>query len=133
MVKNKISPTDKFEIGFCEGLLQKKPDFYEAMVLLGDLYTRVGRYQDGLAMDEKLYQLDPENPGILYNLACSYSLTNQVDLSFRSLKKAVNCGYDDFRHMEYDTDLENLKKDIRFQKYYANLYKKKTAPVENNG
>jgi len=133
MVKSKISPTDQFEIEFYEGLLKKKPDFYEAMVLLGDLYTRTGRYQDGLGMDEKLYQLDPQNPVILYNLACSYSLTNQIDLSFRSLKKAINCGYDDLYHLEHDADLENLRKDLRFQKYYSNLHKKKTAPVENNG
>lgn len=136
MVKKKISPTDQFEIDFYEGLLQKKSDFYDAMILLGDLYTRVGRYHDGLAMDEKLYQLDPENPVILYNLACSYSLTDQIDLSFRSLKKAVNCGYDDFYHMEHDGDLENLRKDRRFQKYYANVHKKKVTHaenIENNG
>ncbi|MGE0268471.1 MAG: hypothetical protein AB7S78_08470 [Candidatus Omnitrophota bacterium] len=133
MVKNKTTSTDQFEIEFYEGLLKKKPDFFEAMALLGDLYTRVGRYQDGLAMDERLYQIDPQNPVVLYNLACSYSLLDQIDLSFRSLKKAINCGYDDFFHIEQDSDLENLKKDLRFQKYFTTLYKKRTAPVENNG
>lgn len=133
MVKNKITSTDQFEIEFYEGLLKKKPDFFEAMALLGDLYTRVGRYQDGLAMDEKLYRVDPQNPVILYNLACSYSLLDQIDLSFRSLKKAINCGYDDFYHIEQDSDLDNLKKDSRFQKYLMNLHKKRTASIENNG
>ncbi|MBP9853345.1 MAG: hypothetical protein KBD53_00590 [Candidatus Omnitrophica bacterium] len=127
MVKLKTSNTDQFEIEFCEGLLKKIPHFFEAMVLLGDLYTKVGRYQDGLAIDEKLYQIDPENPVILYNLACSYSLMNHIDLSFRSLKKAITCGYDDYRHIEHDLDLENLKKDKRFQKYFAALNKKRTT------
>ena len=56
MVKLKVSDTDQFEIEFYEGLHKKIPDFLEVMVLLGDLYTKVGRYQDGLVMDEKLYQ-----------------------------------------------------------------------------
>ena len=34
-----------FEIKFCEGLIAKKPDFVEALVLLGDLYTKKGMYK----------------------------------------------------------------------------------------
>ncbi len=130
MAKKRISKTDAFEIQFYEGLIAKKPDFFDAMALLADLYTKVGRYEDGLVLDEKMYQIDPENPIILYNLACSYSLVNKVDLSFRTIKKAIKCGYEDFDHLDADKDLRNLKKDQRFQKYYSALTSKRNRVNE---
>ncbi len=121
--KKRISKTDAFEIQFYEGLLRKKPDFVEAIALLADLYTKVGRYREGLTLDERLYKVDPENPIILYNLACSYALLDEVDLAFRSIKKAIKYGYNDFEHLENDKDLKALKADRRFQKYYSSISK----------
>lgn len=124
-VNRKMSKKDRFEIQFFEGVLDKDPTFYDALIVLADLYTKVGRFEDGLVIDEKLYQLDPENPEILYNLACSYSLVNQVDLSYRTIKKAIAYGYQDLDHLQKDEDLENLRKDRRFQRYYTNLLKRR--------
>lgn len=126
-VNRKMTVTDRFEIDFYEGILDKEPTFYGVMILLGDLYTKVGRFEDGLAMDEKLHQMDPEDPEILYNLACSYSLVNQVDLSYRTIKKAIARGYSDLDHLAKDLDLENLKKDRRFQRYYSSLLKRRRS------
>ena len=50
-----------------------------------------------------------------YNLACSYSLLGELDLAFSTLKKAIDLGYDDFGYLRIDPDLENLRKDERFQ------------------
>jgi len=113
-----------FEIRFYEGLLKKKPDFIDALSAIGDLYTKKGFYEKGLRVDEKLVILRPCDPIVLYNLSCSYSLVNQIDKSFRAFKKAINCGYCDFDHLEKDDDLLNLRKDPRFQKYYIRLLKK---------
>lgn len=123
-VNRKMTSTDRFEIQFYEGVLEKDPTFFAVMIVLADLYTKVGRFEDGLAIDEKLYQLHPNDPEILYNLACSYSLVNQVDLSYRTIKKAIARGYTNFVHMANDRDLENLRKDRRFQRYYTNLIKR---------
>lgn len=124
-VNRRMTKIDRFEIDFFEGVLEKEPAFHEVLMVLADLYTKVGRFEDGLAIDEKLYQLHPENPEILYNLACSYSLVNQVDLSYRTIKKAIAHGYADLDHLEKDRDLDNLRKDRRFQRFYANLLKRR--------
>ncbi len=122
----KKTDTD-FEIAFYNGILQKKPDFIEAMMALGDLYTNAGMYSEGMAIDEKLVQLRPDDPVVLYNLACSYSLLNQINEAYRSVKKAINCGYSDFDHLERDQDLLNLRGDRRFQTYYSRVKRKKLA------
>lgn len=109
----------EFEITFYNGLIEKNPDFAAALVALGELYTNVGMYEEGLAVDEKLVQLKPDDPIILYNLGCSYSLLGFIDKAYRSVKKAVNCGYSDFEHLQQDKDLTNLREDRRFQRYLS--------------
>ena len=120
-----------FEIRFCEELLKKKPHFIEAMHLLGNLYTQKGEYHKGLVIDEQLVQLKPRDPVALYNLACSYSLINDTNKALRSIKKAINCGYDNFPHLEQDRDLENLHQDGRFRRYFERVKRKKFQDKES--
>lgn len=98
------------QIGFIEGLVRRDPGYVDALQLLGDNYTRRGRYSEGLEVDERLAQLEPRNPLVLYNLACSYSLTEQFDRAADALKKALSCGYRDFRWLAKDPDLNKLRK-----------------------
>lgn len=124
-MKKKYSQEDvEFEIAFYNGLIAKNPDFAEALVALGELYTCIGMYKEGLAVDEKLAQLRPDDPIVLYNLACSYSLMRDIDKAYRTVKKAINCGYTDFKHMQKDEDLANLRKDRRFQQYLLRIKEK---------
>ena len=108
-----------FEIKFYEDLVQKNKDFLQALMALGDLYTKRGFYEKGLAVDKKLAKMRPEDPTILYNLACSYSLVNKIDKAYNVMKLAIDCGYDDFGHLEHDHDLDNLLQDPRFQSYLS--------------
>ena len=111
------------EIQFCENILKSNPHNVEAMVLLGDAFTRKGEYQKGLECDLHLSQLKPENKLIRYNLACSYALTGQKDKAISCLNKAVELGYNDVEHVRQDHDLDALKSDPRFQ----SIIKKMTA------
>ncbi|MCR4337556.1 MAG: hypothetical protein NUV91_07105 [Candidatus Omnitrophica bacterium] len=117
-----------FEIQFYEGILQKKPDFLQALIAVGDLYTKKGLYQQGLAVDEKLSRLRPTDPYILYNLACSYSLVGRVDQAYEAIKKAIACGYEDFRFLERDEDLANLLRDPRFGEYFLQIKEQRKNP-----
>ena len=117
----------EFEIAFYNGLIAKNPNFVEALVALAELYTVSGMIDHGLTIDERLAQLKPDDPVILYNLACSYSLTNQIDKAYRSMKKAIHCGYADFRHLDRDRDLDNLRQDRRFQKFISKFRPEKPA------
>lgn len=116
-----------FEIRFYEGILEKKPCFIEVLAALGDLYTRNGFYRQGMEMDERLYRLRPGDPVILYNLACSYSLLDDKDKAFRAIKQAIHCGYDDFEHLEADKDLDNLRADRRFTRYFERIKGRKRS------
>jgi tetratricopeptide (TPR) repeat protein len=105
---------EEFSIRFFEDLLVQLGDQYEVLVSLGELYTRVGRYREGLAVDRRLSALRPRDPVVAYNLACSYSLLKQKVRAFAALRRAIELGYRDFKHVQQDPDLENLRQDPRW-------------------
>jgi len=103
------------KIEFIEGLVRREPGYVDALQLLGDHYTQRGRYAEGLEMDERLARLRPDDALVFYNLACSYSLTDQFDRAALALEKALNLGYCDFNWLAKDPDLDKLRQHAAFR------------------
>lgn len=99
---------------FFEVELGRRPGNVEALAELGHVYTRLGRYLEGLAVDRRLVAARPEDSGAHYNLACSLALTGDVDGAFAALTRAVELGYDDAEFLASDPDLAALRADPRF-------------------
>lgn len=110
-----------FEIGFFEGVLRKKEDCTEALQALSDAYTKKGRYKEGLEIDLRLLGLRKSDPTVFYNIACDYSLLNDIDKAFVYLKKAFKAGYGDIDFMLNDPDLANVRVDIRFDEFLTQI------------
>lgn len=117
--KKKLSPQQQhdldIEIGFIERVVQRDPQYVEALQILGDDYTRRGKFENGLRIDEQLAQLRPDDPTVLYNLACSYALTDQFEAAISALNRAIDQGYDDFKWLMKDPDLKKLRAAASFQ------------------
>jgi tetratricopeptide (TPR) repeat protein len=109
------------EIFFLEGLIRRDPAYIEALQMLGDDYTRRGRYTEGLEIDERLSRLRPDDAVVHYNLACSYSLTRQIELAVEALETAINLGYRDFKAMDTDPDLKNLRQNTAYKRIRAKM------------
>ena len=88
------------EIVFLEGVIRRDQDYAEALQILGDDYTRRDRFEDGLRIDQRLVVMRPRDALVHYNLACSYSLTQQCDMAAEALNTAISLGYKDFEWME---------------------------------
>ncbi len=101
-MKNSYIKDSDFEITFYEGLIERAPDFVQALMALGDLYTKAARYEEGLEIDKRLTRLCPDRPEILYNLACSYSLLGDREKSFAAIRRALDLGYEDLEHLQQD-------------------------------
>ena len=105
-----------FELDFFETILQRNPDYIDALRVHGNNLTLKGRYDDGLKIDRRLVDLRPRDALAHYNLACSYSLVMKVDRALRLLRRALELGYRDFAYMREDRDLACVRKDRRFRK-----------------
>ena len=102
------------KIEFIEGLVRRDPNYVDALQLLGDHYTQRGRIVEGLKVDERLARLEPQNPLVFYNLACSYSLSGEIDHAVNALEKALQLGYRDFDWLAKDPDLKELRAHAAF-------------------
>lgn len=116
---NRKSPTEAEgerarEVEFLERVRARCPRNVGVLKALGDLYTRVGRVEDGLEVDRRLVRLCPEDDMAWYNLGCSYALSGHGDRAFHALGQAVDLGYRDVRWMREDEDLDSLRMDPRF-------------------
>jgi tetratricopeptide (TPR) repeat protein len=104
-----------FEIEFFGGILERHPDYVDVLRVLGNNLTLKGRYAQGLQIDKRLIQLRPNDPLAHYNLACSYALLKRAELAIKTLRRAVELGYRDFRYMREDHDLDSIRHDPRFR------------------
>ena len=103
------------EIGFLEGVVRRDPKYVEALQVLGDNYTRRGKFDEGMHIDEQLSKLMPDDPMVLYNLACSYSLTRRLEHAASALARALDRGYSDYKWLLKDPDLQNLREHDLFK------------------
>jgi tetratricopeptide (TPR) repeat protein len=97
------------QVSFMEGLVRRDPQYLEALQMLGDLYTRRGKYDRSLKVDLQLSRLQPRNPLAFYNLACSHSLNGELDQAVTALEQALRLGYRDFNWLAKDPDLRQLR------------------------
>lgn len=118
--RKKMTPAEQRDldvrIEFIEGLVRRDPGYVDALQLLGDHYTQRERFLEGLQVDERLSRLEPDSPLVFYNLACSYSLTDQFDRAAEALEKALSLGYRDFNWLAKDPDLRKLRKHPLYQR-----------------
>ncbi|MDX1380148.1 MAG: tetratricopeptide repeat protein [Xanthomonadales bacterium] len=80
-------------------------------------YALVEMGQPDRARDwaERALEADRDEPAIVYNVACMYSLLGENDRSFELLDRAISHGYGHRAWLEHDSDLMPLRDDPRFQ------------------
>lgn len=111
------------QAAFLEGLTRRDPAYAEALQLLGDAYTGLGRNRESLDVDQRLSQLQPEDPAVHYHLACSYAVTGQVDAAVQALDRALDLGFRDFRSLTDEPDLQSLRCHPSFARIRARIQK----------
>jgi tetratricopeptide (TPR) repeat protein len=114
---NRLTDQDQldFELEFFGGVLKRHPDYVDVLRVMGNLLTRMNRFVEGLQVDKRLVQLRPNDALAHYNLACSYALLKRNDQAIKTLRRAVELGYRDFRFMREDSDLDGIRHDPRFR------------------
>lgn len=119
-----------FELSFYKELVDRQPGYVDAFIPLGNAYTKLGMYHQGLEIDQKLLELKPDDSVVWYNYACSLALLERIDQALEALTKAVHLGYFDFDYMDQDPDLDTLKKDKRY--HQLKNMKKVSKPRHNS-
>lgn len=90
-----------------------------------DLQGAIEDFQKGL-------EIHPRDISLHFNLACAYSLTEQVDKAYAHLDKAVSFGFSDFEKIKSHDDLAFVRIQDRFDEFQQNGYRLQIPVVEND-
>ncbi|MDR3211204.1 MAG: hypothetical protein LBU79_04730 [Planctomycetota bacterium] len=110
-----------FSLEFTACILRERPSHPEALLLAANYLTELGFYVDGLKIDRLLVALKPNDPQVLYNLACSLSLNSLLNEAFEVIHQAWANGFTNLELLRHDRDLELLRHDPRFHSLLSQL------------
>ncbi|HVC97227.1 MAG TPA: hypothetical protein VND64_26340 [Pirellulales bacterium] len=103
-----------FDIAFYDAILECDPEYVDVLRCQGELLSRKGLHGRALTIDRRLAGLLPGDPVVHYNLACSLAMGGLEEESLAALVAALEAGYDDFEHLEFDKDLDGLRANPAF-------------------
>ncbi len=84
---------------------------------------------------KKGLEINPKDISLHFNLACAYSLTEQVDKAYAHLDRAVSLGFNDFDKIKTHDDLAYVRIQDRFEDFKNNGYRLElpaTIPVNTD-
>lgn len=99
--------------------LKQKADGFDIAYDKKDIKTYNSLLSEYLVLHDKLpanekKERSYELSNIYYNLSCIYSLLDNKISAINSLKKAIDAGYNNYGHVQLDTDLDNIRKEKEF-------------------
>lgn len=104
---------------------------YDDLIKKADSCYEAKNYKVSTNYFEKAIKSKPESKKNFYNAACAASLANDKKNSLKWLEIAINNGFDNLNHIKTDSDLDNVRKEKKFNKIITKL-QKKTELIEAN-
>ncbi len=95
--------------------LELHPDDARALYLGANSLCQLGERARSLDWARRALAIDPEDCGILYNIACVYALQGKTEEAIDCLEKAMTHAYWYKRWAQHDSDLDSLRSSPRFQ------------------
>ena len=102
--------------------LELDPYDARALILGAAANASLGDAERAIEYATRAIAVDPEDPLLLYNVACTFSLLGKTRESLDSLEQAVNNGYGDKGWIEHDSDLDSVRLEPRYLALVRAMY-----------
>jgi len=113
-----------------EKIVELNPEDIESIYWLSMSYHMLGNYEKAIKYHQMVadFMESDHTDGLVHymryglrNLGRAYSLKGDIDNSINTLKLAIVAGFDDSYYLSQNSDLENVRKDARFQDVLKSL------------
>lgn len=94
--------------------LELHPDDARALYLGAGALVELGDLEKARVWADRALDTDRDEPAVLYNVACIYSLIDEKDQAIDLLDEAIENGFGYRAWLENDNMLDNLREDPRF-------------------
>jgi serine/threonine protein kinase/Tfp pilus assembly protein PilF len=91
------------------------PDDTRACVLGASAFASLGEVDRSAALAKRALAIDPDDPMLLYNVACAYAQLHKTNEALDCLESAVDKGYGHKEWIEHDSDFASIRDTPRFK------------------
>ena len=95
--------------------LDLHPEDSRALIIAAGIYARMGEAERGAAYAQRAMAVDPEDPRVLYNIACAFSCSGRIPEALDALERSVRNGWGDKAWVEHDSDFDAIRQEPRYQ------------------
>ncbi len=95
--------------------LELTPDDPRALYMGAMSLTTLGESEKAREWNRRALAMDPDDPSVLYNIACAFALEDQPREAISALKKALECGFGHWSWIDHDGDLDSLRDNAEFR------------------
>jgi TolB-like protein/Flp pilus assembly protein TadD len=95
--------------------LLQNPDDARQRMLYATALAEIGRNEEALREGAQAQELSPNDPLMLYNIACVYSRLGEPRRAIEALRQAIAAGYENFPWLRNDPDLDALRDEADYK------------------
>jgi TolB-like protein/Flp pilus assembly protein TadD len=99
--------------------LDLNPDNPRALYMGAGALTHLGESEKAREWNRRALAMEPDDPSVLYNIACSFALEHQTGDALAALNKAIDKGFGHWKWIEHDSDLDSIRNEAGFRDLLA--------------
>ncbi|MDX1643682.1 MAG: protein kinase [Thermoanaerobaculia bacterium] len=113
--EEEISEAHRRAVAVTQRHLDLNPGDVRALVLGASSLMALEQRDKALAWLDQALSLAPEEPHLLYNVACVYASAGEEERALETLERSVRLGYAHKSWIENDSDLDSIRDHLRFR------------------
>jgi serine/threonine protein kinase/Tfp pilus assembly protein PilF len=94
--------------------LELNPDNPRALYMGAAALTYLGESEKSRDWNRRALAMEPEDPSVLYNIACNFAQEGQAGEAVSALTKALDNGFGHWKWIEHDTSLDGIRSEPGF-------------------
>ena len=112
--ENEAEAANRRATKLVEQHLELNPDDARALIIGATARAVINDPSRATEYALRAMAVDPEDPMLLYNVACTYGVLGKVDECLHALEQAVSKGWGDRDWLQHDSDLDSIRNEPRY-------------------
>ena len=94
--------------------LELNPDNPRALYMGAGALSHLGESEKSREWNRRALAMEPDDAGVLYNIACGFALERQTAEALTALNKAIDQGFGHWKWIDHDSDFDSIRDEPGF-------------------